>query len=442
MCPLCRFWSVYLKPDFDQVLRKVGWRLLPFMFLLYIISYLDRINISFVGLDMSKSLGFSDEVFGWGAGIFFIGYCLFGVPSNLILSRVGARRWIAVLMVAWGIISVSMAFVQSIPMFYAMRFLLGVAESGFFPGMVLYLTYWFPKQQHGRAVARFMTAIPVAGIAGSIIAARLLNVAQFCGLAGWKWLFIVTGSPSIILGAACWFFLTDSPSAARWLSDDERKILQDRLAEDRGSAAASATQTPVLQVIAKPLVWLLALLYFLLTLGMYGFQLWLPQILFAFKAGSTSTTAMLTVIPAIFQALGMEMVARRSDKSGERKFHLATSACIAGAGLALAGMLTNPSLALAALCATAFGIWGTVGPFWAFPRGYLAPDLLPTGIGLINSVGNLGGCAGPALVGMIKHHSTNFSLSLWAMAASLLLAAFLPLVLPSPDRSATDSPTH
>lgn len=414
-----------------SVLNKITWHLLPFMFVLYIVSYLDRINVSYAGLQMNAALGFDETVFGYGAGVFFIGYFLFGVPSNLAMERLGARKWISTIMVVWGAISVSMAWVYSYQAFYVMRFLLGVAEAGFFPGMILYLTYWFPKREHGLAVARFMTAIPAAGLAGGLVAAKVLPMTAL-GLPGWKWLFIITGAPSVLLGIVVFFTLTNKPQEATWLSDEEKQLLAQHLSAEKNASAKPAGADPAAGVrtaLSSSRVWLLALLYFSLTLGMYGFQLWLPQIVQNISHGDDSQTALLSSIPAIFQALGMVLIAGNSDRTGERRFHLAASALLAAVGLTCAGLLPNPQLALFALCLTAMGIWGTVGPFWALPTGYLSASEAAAGIGLINSVGNLGGFAGPSIVGKIKSLSHSFALSLLFMAGSLVFAAILVLCI-------------
>jgi ACS family tartrate transporter-like MFS transporter len=416
-----------------SVLNKITWRLLPFMFVLYIVSYLDRINVSYAGLQMNSALGFDDNVFGLGAGVFFLGYFLFGVPSNLVMERLGARKWIATIMIVWGAISAAMALVHTRQEFYVMRFFLGVAEAGFFPGMILYLTYWFPKREHGMAVARFMTAVPAAGLAGGLIAAQVLPMTAL-GIPGWKWLFIITGAPSVLLGIIVLFTLTNKPEDAAWLSDDEKRVLLEHVAAQRSAPAKSSTNptSPVMAALTSGRVWLLALLYFCLTLGMYGFQLWLPQIVQGISHGNDSQTALLSSIPAIFQALGMVLIAGNSDRTGERRYHLAGSAILAAVGLTCAGLLQSPQLALLSLCFTAMGIWGTVGPFWALPTGYLSASVAATGIGLINSVGNLGGFAGPYFVGAIKAASHNFALSLLFMAGSLVFAAVLAVFLKIP----------
>lgn len=405
-------------------LRKVAWRLLPFMLLLYVAAYLDRINVSFAGLQMNHDLGFSDAVFGLGAGIFFIGYFLFGVPANLMIERMGARRWISLIMVLWGGISASMTTVTSDLAFYVLRFLLGTAEAGFFPGMILYLTYWFPKKEHGMAVARFMTAIPAAGVLGGLVASRVLSI-NYAGLAGWKWLFLTTGSLSMLLGVMVFCYLTDSPKQARWLSAEARECLSNAIANDRKARDPGKSQK--VNVLAEPRIWLLATIYFLLTLGMYGFQLWLPQIIKSFGRLDDSSTAMLSAIPAVFQAGGMLTVAWLSDRKAERRWHVATSAWIAALGLLLTGTAPSPVIALVYLSLTAFGLWGVVGPFWAIPTSTLSPAAAAGGIAFINSVGNLGGFVGPFLVGLVKNSTHNFFAALGLLACSLVVSGLLVL---------------
>lgn len=421
------------KAKTEAVIAKVSWRLIPFMLLLYIIAYLDRINVSFAGLQMNRDLHFNEEIFGAGAGAFFIGYFLFGVPSNVMVAKLGARRWVSIIMVIWGLLSVSMSMVSEANWFYITRFLLGVAEAGFFPGMILYLTYWFPKKDHAKAVARFMTAIPVAGVLGGLISSRVLLMHGVMGLPGWKWLFIITGAPAVILGFVVLFVLCDGPSQCKWLNDTERRLLLDRIASDNQVALKESSHE---NIFTNLRVWQLAFLYFCLALGMYGFQLWLPQIIQSFDNQDDSTAALLSAIPAVFQAAGMVVVANHSDAKAERRFHVAVPAFIAATGLILTGICHHPALSLACLCLTAFGIWGTVGPFWAIPTSYLSPSAAAAGIGLINSVGNLGGFAGPYIVGFIKSRAPSFLYSLIALALSLLLAGCLALSIKHQKKTA------
>lgn len=435
----------------SAILRKISLKILPLLFLLYVLAYLDRINVSFAGLQMNQQLGFSDQVFGLGAGLFFCGYFLFGVPSNLMVQRLGARRWISIIMLAWGCLSVAMAWAVTPVIFYWLRFALGVAEAGFFPGIILYLTYWYPARARGLAVARFMSAIPVAGVLGGLVASVLLGMEGFGGLAGWKWLFIFTGMPSVLLGIVVWFYLCDSPEKAGWLCSAEKETLLRLLQKERvrdcttDSFAGSddkprsqlhgLLQNGSLSSFKDLAVWFFTVLYFCLTLSMYGYQLWLPQIISAFAHMRTSEIALLSVIPAICQAAGMLIVARSSDRSGERRLHMAVSALIAAIGLFASALVHDPVLALVALSVTAFGIWGTVGPFWAMPTASLSKVSAAAGIALINSVGNLGGFAGPYIVGLIKGSTSSVGLALNVMGLVLLLAGLLAVIAPvSPIR--------
>ncbi len=414
----------------EKLMSKVSLRLIPFMLVLYVISYLDRINISFAALQMNHDLGLSDAAFGFGGGIFFLGYCIFGIPSNLVIQRFGPRRWVSAIMVAWGLMTISFCCVKSAPQFWVLRFFLGVAEAGFFPGMILYLTYWYPGRYYGLAVARFMLAIPVAGLLGSGTAAAALSMQGIYGLAGWMWLFVVTGIPAILFGLLVWFTLPDGPHQARWLSKEEHERLDGMLgtARDTSSGAGTAAlKDGFIAAVEDLAVWRCALLYFTLTVSMYGFQLWLPQIIKAFGSTSDRTTALLSSIPALFQAMGMLIVARNSDRTGERPFHLAFASSCTCLGLLVSRLSTIPWMEFAGLCLAAFGIWGSAGPFWALANNSLKRESQATGIAIINSVGNLGGFAGPWIVGLFKSSSAGFGESLIALAVASLLSMALAL---------------
>lgn len=424
-------------PELTRILKKVTWRLIPFLFVLYIMSYLDRINVSLAVLQMGPALKFDDMVFGLGTGIFFLGYCVFGVPSNLILEKVGARRWIATIMVIWGCVSVAMYSVRTAEQFYWLRFFLGVAEAGFFPGVILYLTYWFPKKQHGKAVSGFMSAIPAAAVLGGLVASKALGM-EVAGLAGWQWLFIITGLPSVLLGVLVWFVLADHPLKAGWLTPDERQLLGnviavDKQAIEKAAVVKSETGEPrpdALDALTNWLVWSFALCYFCLTLAMYGFQLWLPQIIKSLGNLSDTTTALVSAIPAASQALGILVVGTSSDRTGDRRYHMAGAALLGALGFAGTALLSaNPAAALACLCLTAFGIWGTVGPFWARTTATVSGAAAAASIALINSIGNLGGFAGPTIVAFVKTKTQSFAGALLFLSASLLIAGTLFLLL-------------
>ncbi len=390
-------------------------------------SYLDRINISFAALQMKPDLHLSDEQFGMGAGIFFFGYCLFGIPSNLVIAKIGPRRLVSSIMIVWGLITVAMFLVKDANQFYILRFVLGIAESGFFPGMILYLTYWFPSKYFGAAVARFMTAIPVAGVLGSAVATWALGFQMF-GLAGWMWLFIVTGLPAVILGIIVLFVLPDHPTTATWLNDAEKQKLAAMLAHEKpatGQTESTSSEAGFFSTLKQLVVWRFATLYFALAVTMYGFQLWLPQIIKGFGSIDNIMTALLSAIPAVFQAVGMQVLAGHSDRTGERRYHLASASGFTVAGLALACWAPYSWLKLTGLCLAAFGIWGAVGTFWALTRANLAVPYQPTGIAVINSVGNLGGFAGPYLVGLVKQESHDFAGSLMVLAVASMVAGVL-----------------
>ena len=411
----------------EKTLAKVANRLIPYMFSLYILSYLDRINVSFAGLQMYTDLKMTDKDFGFGLAVFFIGYFLFGAPGNLAMEKIGARKWISAIMVVWGGITMALALANSTHSFYALRFFLGAAEAGFFPGMILYLTYWFPEKQRGVAVAKFMAAIPAAGVLGGLISSKILEMGGMMGLPGWKWLFLITGFPSVLMGIITLFFLTDNPDDAKWLSADEKAWLKAEVKKDRQKAAQTDSSQSV-QLFNRETTGslvLLSLLYFSLTLGMYGFQLWLPKIIKGFGGLTDSQTALVTVLPAIFQAVGMIAIAKSSERFGERRLHVAASATIAAAGFVLTSLIDNPWLALVTLSMTAFGIWGTVGPFWSLSTGILPARIKAAGIGFVNSTGNLGGFVGPYIVGAIKESTGNFHYGLYSMAASLVAAGLL-----------------
>lgn len=409
----------------ERTLTKVANRLIPYMFSLYILSYLDRINVSFAGLQMYTDLKMTDEDFGFGLAIFFIGYFLFGAPGNLAMEKIGARKWISAIMVVWGAITMALALANSIHSFYILRFFLGAAEAGFFPGMILYLTYWFPEKQRGVAVAKFMAAIPAAGVLGGLISSKILEMGGLMGLPGWKWLFLITGFPSILMGFVTLFFLTDKPESAKWLTAEEKSWLKAEVERDRVKAAAEKSSVKLFSRETTGSLILLSLLYFSLTLGMYGFQLWLPKIIKGFGGLTDGQTALVTVLPAIFQAFGMILIAKSSERAGERRLHVAASATIAAVGFILTSMISDPLLSLVTLSITAFGIWGTVGPFWSLGTSILPNRVKAAGIGFVNSTGNLGGFVGPYIVGAIKQSTGSFHYGLYTMACSLLIAGLL-----------------
>jgi D-galactonate transporter len=407
----------------DAVYAKVSWRLVPFLFLCYVAAYLDRVNVGFAKLQMQADLQFSDTVYGIGAGIFFIGYFLFEVPSNLLMTKTGARVWIARIMITWGLISSALMLADDATTFYALRFLLGVAEAGFFPGVILYLTYWYPARRRARIIALFMSAVAVAGIVGGPLSGWIMTAfAGRSGLAGWQWLFLLEGVPSVLIGVWTLFYLDDDIRSAKWLAEDEKQLLERGVrAEAQGKAAMSLRQ-----VFGSGKVWLLALVYFCFVMGLYGVSFWLPQLIKNTGVKDVFDVGLLTAIPYTVAALTMVLVARHSDRSGERRWHAAWSALAGGAGLIVSTIyFDNTVVAMAALSVGTAGILSTLPLFWSLPTALLTGTAAAAGIAMINSIGNLAGFASPYLVGAIKDATQSTATGMYLLAASLLLGGLL-----------------
>lgn len=409
---------------------KIAWRLLPFLFLLYLVSYLDRVNVSFAALQMKQDLakaGFDDVVFGFGGGIFFFGYALFEIPSNLIMERVGARAWICRIMLTWGVISSGMMFIVGPKSFYGMRLLLGLAEAGFFPGMILYLTYWFPAARRARAVALFMTATAASGVIGAPLSGLLLRMEGIGHLHGWQWLFLAEGIPAIALGVVVLLILPNGPSDAAWLNASERKRIRDLLAEEHHRGGAHRA-TDLLSAVTDGRVWLLTLVYFCIAVGLYCVSIWMPQFIDqAWPGHAPWQVSLMSGIPYAMAALGMVGVGLHSDHTGERRWHAAGSLAVGAIGALAAGIFARSTGAalptLIAISVAAMGIWGAFGPFWTMPSAFLGGTAAAGGIALINSLGCLGGWAGPWVIGLLKHASGSFSSSLFMMASVLIAGA-------------------
>ncbi len=412
--------------DAGAALSKVRRRLLPFLFTLYIVAYLDRINVGFAALQMNREIGLSQAAFGFGAGIFFLGYFIFEIPSNLILRRVGARRWIARIMVSWGVTASAMMFVRGASSFHALRFMLGLAEAGFFPGIIYYLTFWFPQRERARAIALFMTATALAGVIAGPLSGALLTLHGFGGLSGWQWMFLLEGIPAIAMGLAVWRYLPDHPGEARWLTIAERDALLAILDED--SASHHLAHADLMHAIGDGRVWILTLFYFLFAFGLYGISFWLPQILKGVGTMSVIEVGFASAIPFAAAALAMVLVGRSSDRMDERRIHLALCALVAAIGFFAAAYARSPILELACITLAAAGTSSCVGPFWAIPAGILTEAAAAGGIALINSIGNLGGFAGPYIAGFIVERTHDFSAALITMGMALGIAAAVALV--------------
>jgi ACS family tartrate transporter-like MFS transporter len=410
------------------VMAKVTRRLIPFLVACYLTAYLDRVNISFAALSMNADLGLSAALFGWGAGIFFIGYALFEVPSNYILHRVGARRWIARIMVSFGILSGAMAAAFNPASFLVLRGLLGIAEAGFFPGILLYLSYWIPAAYRARSLAAFLLAVPVATVIGAPLSGLLLaSMDGMLGLAGWRWLFIVEALPSIILGILAFIHLTDRPGAADWLTPKERAWLEARMAREQASFGQDRAEIFWLGM-RDPRVILLSLAYFGIVCAHYGLGLWLPQIVHGFGFGPIAT-GFFTAIPYAIGGIAMILWSRSCDRTGERHKYAALAAVLAAFGLATAAWLTEPPAILLALTLATAGSLAAMPAFWTLPMAFLSQAAAAAGIALINAIGNLAGFFGPLIIGMVKQASGEFSFAMLALAAGPAAAAILILAL-------------
>jgi D-galactonate transporter len=416
----------------SAVLWKVRLRLLPFLFLLYVANILDRVNVGFAKLRMLDDLGLGGDVgeaiYGFGAGIFYIGYLTFEVPSNLILHRVGARRWIGRIMISWGVISAAMLFVEGPWSFYALRFLLGVAEAGFFPGIILYLSYWFPARERARAVAFFMIASPLAGIVGFPLSGWILDhMGGLAGLAGWQWLFLLEGVPSVVLGVAVWLSLTDRPEQADWLTPAERDWLTARMDEEARLRAEHHSLTR-LSAMFHPRVWLLIALYFTVAVGANSYGFFLPTIVQGhFPTATATQVGLLTAIPSAAAIIGMVVIGTHSDRTGERCLHVAGSALLAAAGWTLSAVATNPWVAVEGLVLAQLGMSSMLPTFWALASSFLSGTAAAGGIALINSVANLGGFLGPYAFGWLKAETGTFTGGMVVVSLVLFAGALLAL---------------
>ncbi len=409
------------------LMRKAGIRLLPLLFLCYIANYLDRVNISFAALTMNQELGFTASVYGLGAGVFFIGYLLCEVPSNLILEWVGARIWIARIMITWGIISGLMAIVSGERTFYVLRLLLGVAEAGFFPGILLYLTWWFPAAYRARITALFMAAAPFAIVIGSPVSGFVLGMDGVAGLRGWQWLFVLEAVPSIVLGILLLMMLIDRPEQARWLSPAERSWLVTRLAEER-AAREQVAQWGVLKTLLHPRMLMLIVAYTGAAMTNYGLSLWTPQIVKAFGGISNVEVGFIAALPYLCATIGMVLWNRHSDLKGERTWHVAGAALLTAVGFAGCTVFSAPVLVVVCLCLAAIGSFSLVSSFWTIPSGFLSGSALAAGLAAINAVGSgIGGFAGPYIIGRLRDSTGSFAMALLPIAIAPVITALIVL---------------
>jgi D-galactonate transporter len=411
----------------ERTIAKVTARLVPFLVLCYFVAYLDRVNVGFAALTMNKDVGLSASAFGFGAGIFFLAYFIFEVPSNLFLERVGARKWIARIMFTWGLISGATAFIGGETSFFIVRVLLGIAEAGFFPGIIFYLTLWFPAVYRARIIGYFMAAIPLSTVIGAPISGLLLGMDGMMGMKGWQWLFIIEAIPALLMSVAVLFYLTDRPADATWLEPDERAWLAARLQLER-TKRETVRHYSVAQALLNPKVLALSLVYFGAVSTNYGLSFFLPQIVKAFGV-SNLQAGFITALPYVVGVVSIVWWGRRSDRTLERRYHLAFPLFVASACIAISTMLDDPTMKMVALSIAGFGIFGCLPVFWTFPTAFLSGAAAAGGIALINSIGNLAGFAGPYAMGRIKDLTGSYTGGLLSLAAAGFMAMIIVLVV-------------
>jgi ACS family tartrate transporter-like MFS transporter len=405
-----------------QAIRKITWRLIPFLMLLYFVAFLDRINVGFAALTMNKDVGLTAQMFGLGSGIFFLGYFMFEVPSTIILHKVGARFWIGRVMFTWGLVSIAMAFTRGPISFYLLRFLLGLAEAGFFPGIILYLSYWFPSHHRSTVTAMFMAAAPAAGLIGSPISGVLMQLNGLLGLRGWQWLFIAEGFPAVVLGLITYHFLSDRPADAAWLTVEERSWLSQAIAQEQAGIKDTRSHS-ALRALADWKVLALSLAYFGTSAGLYTVGFWAPLIVKGLGF-SVMNVGFLLAIPNLIAVIGMVFWSSHSDRSGERYWHAAIACLIAALGMTVAARAGSSAiLAITGLSLTAFGVSAAKPPLWSLPTTFFGGTAAAASIGLINSLGTLGGFVGPYMIGSTNETGGNFSRGLYLVGGTLIVSA-------------------
>ena len=422
--------TMVFDPAATRTKRKITRRLIPFLFLLYITAYLDRVNVSFAGLEMTRELKFSNEVFGFGAGIFFFGYCLLEIPGAMLAEVWSARKWIASIMIAWGLLAGLTGLIHTAAEFNIIRFLLGLAEGGFFPAVVVYLTHWFRYEDRAKAIAMFMAAIPVSNMVGAPISGLLMRL-DWLGLSGWRWLLILEGIPALVGGIVTLFYLTDWPKEARWLDAQERDWITAELAQESREKKARGGHTGILKVLSQPVVLLLALSYFLVNTSGYGFNIWLPKIVQKLSGMSTLNVSLVVMIPNLFATVAMLIAGWHSDKTGERRGHAAAAPLSAGIALALSQLVgASPALAIAMFTLAAGGIMCYYAAYWALTTQLLSQRAAAAGFGFVNLIAALGGFSGPYMVGFLTDRTGSYSAGVYFMASTAVIAALVMMLLP------------
>ncbi|HEY9345405.1 MAG TPA: MFS transporter [Inquilinus sp.] len=412
-----------------RVYRKVFWRIVPFLMLCYVVAYLDRVNVGFAKLQMSQDLGFSEAVFGLGAGIFFVGYFLFEVPSNIILHRVGARMWIARIMITWGIVSAAFMFVPSAPWFYALRFLLGLAEAGFYPGIILYLTYWYPSHRRAKIIAVFMAAIPVSGIFGNPLSGWIMDAFhETHGLAGWQWMFLIEAVPAVLIGVAVLLVLDNSVREAKWLTDEEKAVIEREIAADAKGKDSLASLGAMFR---DGRVWLSCFIYFAFVSGQYGLTFWMPTLVKATGVTGNLNIGLISAIPFLCAVVAMILFGQSADRRRERRWHLVIPAVMGAVGFVVAATATDTAVAIAFLSLAAAGVLTCAPLFWSLPTAFLHGAAAAAGIAMINSIGNLAGFVSPYAIGLLKDLTGSTELGMYMLAVMLVLGAAAVLTTPA-----------
>ncbi|MFE6758311.1 MFS transporter [Streptomyces sp. NPDC057684] len=406
----------------NAVFRKVIRRIVPFLILCYVVSYLDRVNVGFAKLQMSEDLGFSEAAYGLGAGLFFIGYFLFEVPSNLMLQKIGARTWIARIMISWGVVSALFVFVNNEVTFYALRFLLGAAEAGFYPGVILYCTYWFPSARRARVIALFMSAIPVAGIFGNPLSGWIMDVFEGTGgWNGWQWLFLIEALPAIAVGVITLFYLDNSVRDAKWLNDDEKTVIERALAED---TKHQTEHGKTWDAFRDPKVWLMCLIYFFFVMGQYALTFWMPTFVESTGIKGGFAIGALSAVPYLAALVAMNLFGRSADKRRERRWHLVIPSLMGAVGFSLAASWTgSTALSLVALSIAAAGVLTCAPLFWSLPTAFLSGTAAAAGLAVINSVGNLAGFVSPYMIGSLKDTTDSTAIPMYVLALGLVIGA-------------------
>jgi ACS family tartrate transporter-like MFS transporter len=413
-----------------RTVRKITRRIIPFIFVLYIVNYIDRANIGYAALHMNEELGLTSQAFGLAAGLFFIGYFLFEVPSNVALAKFGARKWIARILITWGILAVLMGFVQNDIQLYVIRFLLGVAEAGFFPGIIIYLGQWFRGKDLATTISLFVASVPVSYIIASPLSTWIMEHISWGGLSGWRWMFILEGFPAVLLGVACYFLLTEAPRDAKWLTTQEREWISGELERERAAAKDSTLHLSIWKTLANPKVLYLGAIYFVYQVGSLGVGYWLPQIIKSLS-GTLSTTqiGLIGMIPYVVATVAMIWWSRRSDRKNERKMHSYLPMGVAAVAMFGAAVLQSPVLVIASISIALAGLYAFKSPFWVVPRLFLSSATAGTAVAAINSIGNLGGFVGPYAQGMIRDATGSATAGLYFFAGLLVVATVMMIAL-------------